>query len=740
MAFKFFRQRQKLVLIIMVFLMIVFLIPSGIRGLFAGRHKVVIGNIGKEEITLNLVRLSEQDLRIIRREQSLAPSPWPWQNVFQIFYTISNEDKLPLTWTLLVHEAKKMGITVSDAQVRAFLKKQKLEGQVYKDELANLSQLGLTEKDLYRAVRHYMMVMATFDSAAVNVPPSLPELKHIFRDLYERINLSMLAFAADDFIADAPEPDEQTIREWFERYKNLLPNHPSNKTDFGFGYRRPDRIDIAWLFIDSDKVYAAIEPSDKQMLSYWRRHKGEIKKLVPIKATTTKPSTQPKSSPTTTATTTPSTKPNNAPRFREVVITRYSEAKPQIYQILKQQGTEIKISELIALLQKRLAKFSKQVNPYPAVVKSMHKPADELLNRRISMMPFTSAKLKTVIDQLGQIARVKIVYPIGKYEKFTIDGEVSIQTSGWKNITLAKALELIGNQIGLPSFKWVCCDGFPDVIFPLEPINLFPISSGRSGLVSFEEIAKDEILGHSYIKSQYPSKPGGDIISIASTAKVFPSRRPNQVPLIEIGADYGLAMYVIDHKRGRLLWRLIDAQPSHTPEQLTADIRREVIRDIKIVHGFKKALKTAKELAAKINKGETTLEKIANSYKKSILNTGFFSRKRFDSAFERIVWSYVPEVGVNVHFIEKAFSLVPDDPDKPATDKPATVVELYRQHKVMLIQRIGYEPAKKEDFDQVGASLVASLTMMTRWREQVFQWFLAENVAKRVGFIPRFAQ
>jgi len=258
MAFKFFRQRQKLVLIIMVFLMVVFLIPSGIRGLFAGRHKVVIGNIGKEKITLNLVRLSEQDLRIIRREQSLAQSSWPWQNVFQIFYTISSEDKLPLTWTLLVHEAKKMGITVSDAQVRAFLKKQKLDGQVYKDELANLSQLGLTEKDLYRAVRHYMMIMATFDSAAVNVPPSLPELKHVFRDLYERINLSMLAFAADDFITDAPEPDEQTIREWFERYKNLLPNHPSNKTDFGFGYRRPDRIDVARLFIDSAKSYAPI--------------------------------------------------------------------------------------------------------------------------------------------------------------------------------------------------------------------------------------------------------------------------------------------------------------------------------------------------------------------------------------------------------------------------------------------------------------------------------------------------
>ena len=639
-----------------------------------------------------------------------------------------------------MHEAKKMGITVSDAQVRAFLKKQKLDGQVYKDELANLNQLGLTEKDLYRAVRHYMMIMATFDSAAVNVPPSLPELKHVFRDLYERIDLSMLAFAADDFIADAPEPDEQTIREWFERYKNLLPNHPSNRTDFGFGYRRPDRIDVAWLFIDSDKVYAAIEPSDKQMLSYWRRHKGEIKKLVPIKAATTKSSTQPKSLPTTTATTTPSTKPNNKPKFREVVITRYSQAKPQIYQILKQQGTEIKISELIALLQKRLTEFSKQANPYPAVVKSMLQPPDKLLNRRISTMPFASADLKTVINQLGEVTGIKIVYPIGKYEKFTIDSDVSIQTSGWKNITLAKALELIGNQIGLPPFKWVCCDGFPEVLFPTEPINLFPISSGRSGLVSFEEIAKDEILGHSYINVKLHGRHGGDIISIASTAKVFSSRRSNRTPLIEIGADYGLAMYVIDHRRGRLLWRLIDAQPSHIPEQLTAEIRREVVRDIKIIHGFKKALKTAKELVEKINKGKTTLEKIANSYKKSLTKTGFFTRKRFDPTFKRIVWSYVPEVGVNVHFIEKAFSLVPDDPDKPATDKPATVVELYRQHKVMLIQRIGYEPVKREVFDQFGASLVASLTMMTRWREQVLQWFLAENVARRVGYIPKFSR
>lgn len=740
MAFAFFRRRQKLVLIIMVFLMVVFLVPTGIRGLFSGRHKTVIGNIGRKGITLGLVKAGKRDLRIIRRELGLMLSRWPGQSMFELFIRINNEDKLPLAWVLLVHEAEQMGITVSDSQVEAFLKQQKLTDQTYQDEIANLNQLGFTERDLHQAISHYLMVMTAFESAAVSVPPSLPELKHVFRDLYERINLAMIAFPAEDFVVDAPEPSEQTIREWFERYKTLLPNHPSNKTDFRFGYRRPDRLDVAWLFIERDKVYAAIEPSDKQMISYWRQHKGELKKLVPIKTTATRPTGPTTNSSGGTVATTASTTQESKPKFREVIITQYSQAKPQIRKILKQQFTEVKMGELIAVLQKRIRQLAKKGDTYASVVKSMIHTAETPLARRIPAMPFTSAGLKMVIEQLGQITGIKIVYPIGKFSMLSIDGDVSIRTSDWKNITLAEALESIEKQLKLPHIKWVTCEGFTDVIFPRHPVNLVPISSGRTGLVSFETIARDEILGNSYLarKAERFGNPGGDLLSIAATARVFPATNSHHAP-IEIGSDYGQAMYVVGPKQGRLLWRLLAAEPSHTPAQLTAEIRREVIRDIKIAYGFKKALKTARTLKAEIDKTAITLDKVASAKKKTVMKTGFFTRKTFQSATGRISWSYVPGVGVNRYFIEKAFSLAPRNPDEPVGDKPTAVVELYHQHEVMLIQMIGYEPVTKALFDQVGARLVTSLTMLTRWRQQVVNWFFAENVIKRVGYVSRFS-
>lgn len=765
MALGFFRRRQKLVLIVMVLLMVAFLIPSMFQGLGrGGSSKEVIGRIGDKEITMLTRRAAGADLDLLNTSLKLGrfTRPRRGEGAFVAFLEVNAGKDSALTWALLLDEAREMGITVNEDQIDVFFAESGLTDELYQQEVSNLrqSKYGYTEKHLRRAVANYLTVMTAFETAIVKTPASLPELRHTFADMEERIQLAMVAFEADDYTADIPDPLVEQIVPWFNKYKTFIPRHPSNKTEFGFGYRRPNRVDVAYLFIDRDNVSRAVEPSKEQMELYWRRQGGRMKIKVPIPATGTVPSDSRAGKKPTGNTATSSTGPAEPPaestaeppavstaepKFREYVTEKFTEARPYIRQIpkLMNDAFEKRMNVIISRARQAVGSFTDADDAYAAAAAEMIRPADALLqSRKVSALPFKKAALKAVIEELEILSKVKIVYPFGRHDKFSLDEQVVVRIEPWENdITLGEALERIrkdNKKMDLPPIKWVTCAGFDDVnvIFPSEPVNLVPVSAGRTGMVSFNEIRRHEVLGWTGL-SEESGEASQSVLSIAAGAEVFQSSvRKKHESLIKRGDDFDRAMYVFG-RRGRLLWRLVDARVANVPLKLNDEIRKEVVRDIKIFSGFKKARAAAETMKVKVDKKGGTLKEIAEAGKHKVIETKSFSRKTMDRA-GRMYWSYLPEVGQSREFIDTVFRLVPDDPDGPHKDRPTVVAPLYRGHKVMLVQRIGYEPASAMIFEGVGAYYTGKILSNQRLSRTVYVWFNGKNVAARVGYVPEF--
>ncbi len=736
MAFKFFRRRKKTVLIVMMLLMVAFLVPTLFQrcGSGSGRDEV-IGHINEKDVTIRMIRAAEVDLHLLRRSLRLGTGRRTGEGAFGAFLTINREQDAGLAWMLLLHEAGQMGIAIEENQVDAFLAESGLTGEAYQRELANLRESGgYTEKHLRRTVANYLMVTTAFKTTEMNTIPSLPELRHTFGDLQERIQLAMVALPAEDFTADAPEPSEDAVFEQFDRHKHLAAQGPNNKTDFGFGYRLADRLEIAWLFIDEGPVARAVEPLEQQMMDYWDKHKGELKKRIPTRL----PADGGQAPTTSTA---PADTQPTEPKFREVVIESFSQAKPQIRQILMPGAVDARMSEIISLARRTAQRFGDVEQPYSAAAGAMIHPADALLARKVGPLPFAKAPLEAIIEELEDLAKVKIVYPFGKHDKFTLDSKIIVKIKPWGNISLGEALKRIGKQAKCPPIKWATCDGMDGVLFASEPVNLVPISAGRTGMVGFAEVYRHELLGRAGLKSSAgpdAGRPGAQsLLAIAATAEVFQPPGRRHEPLIKPGDDFDRTTYVSGPLRGRLLWRLVRAEADHAPLRLTDEIRKQVVGDLKTVFGFKKALAAAEAMKAELEKSDVDLEKLADNKKLNFSKTAPFARKTMQYQTGRIFWTNVLDVGADKQFIESAFALVPADPDEPGDDKPAAVIPLRRQRKVMLIQRIEYEPVTTAVFDEWGSYIAGMTLVRRRWEWTAAVWFSSQSVAERVNYRPK---
>lgn len=733
MALGFFRRRQKMVLVIMVFLMVAFLIQGGIRGLFEPKpHKEVIGRAGEKNITLAMQWTADADIKILSGWLGMGRGQRPGEGAFVIFQTINAGRQPELAWALLLHEAGQMRIRVAEQEVENFLAASGLSGERYRQLVAQLARQKLGEKDLRRAVANYLTIIEALRAGLVNVPPSMPEVRTAYRDLQERIQLGMVVFRAEDFTAAAAEPTAAQIGEWFTGRKHLLPDVPGNKTPFGFGYRQPDRADVAWLFIDQDRLTEAVKVPERLMREYWLGHKGELTKEVPIPTTATAPAT------TQPAETQP-TQPGEPaePRTRTVPIEKYSEAKPLIRQKLRPQVAEQKLAELIVQAKRLLARHAGARDPYQEAFKALAGEAEPLLGRKVGKLALTSAPLDSIIEQLENITGVSIAFPYGEHEKLTIDRKVVVPLGELKaDATLGQALEKIRLALKLPGrFTWKTLKGLEDAVFLAEPVNLLPVKVGRTGMVDFRQLARQEPLGWA------GSAPGGGdpLMAVVASAEAFQGPERRRTPLIEVGRDFRQAMYVTWPATGRLLWRLMAAQAEHEPTQITPAIRRQVIRDMKMARAFENAHEAARTMQAQVETGKD-LEELAKAAKREFIKTDPFPRKRpvprrgIGGLTIVVVPTSVPQVGANPDFLKQAFALVPADPDDRTDPGPADIVPLRRARKLLLIQRIGYEPPTEDEFDKVGLYLTVPAVMAQRQQAALITWFAFDSIRDRLDF------
>lgn len=731
MAFAFFRRRQKLVIIIMAALMVAFLVG------FQGMQQLVSRGAGKEtlgtgrwgDVLHRDVESANSDIQLLsmmglgRQQQFIGAVP----TGAQFMSLIRNEGMdAALAYALLLDEAESEGLAVvTEDDVDQFFEAIGLTGAQYDRFVIELADRpGQGEELIRSAVARWLTIVTSFGNATVAMAPSEPELLHTFRDLNEEIDLLVGEFRAVDLTEEVTEQlDDERILSQYNEYRTRAEGTLDSPEDFGFGYRRPHRVGISWLFIDREMVERVARPTRAEVLEYWRENRDEFVEQVPAEG-------EDESQPVT--------------RLME-----FAESEPLIIEKLAPEIADRKTEDLLARADRMLQQIpmDAETNRYLQVRRRMVQPADSTLQRRLTVR-IVREPLREVMDKIAMAADLDaICYPWGDMGDVSIDPEVEItlpveQTS---DATLGDVLELITAQLldeesdprdaaNGPRLNWVHCAELETALFVFGgELETFPIEAGRTELLSINELLSDPVLGNAYTSQER----GEGLWNRAFDVQAF--RQAEGGTMSE--GDIGPRMFVRGPRTGRLLWRLTQVSPAHDSPQaevvadIPADLLENVRRDLKLVAAMRIARQRADDVLADLSEGGE-LEQMLRQSDARVFQTGMFSRKTYGLQWRGIPQMRVGNPDVMRYMVNQAFELAPDEPSADAAaDEPSEpkLLELPPRRSVSVLHRVGYSPASQAEFEQVRAQL-ALMLMRNRFFTASIEWFDSDNVIRRTEF------
>jgi hypothetical protein len=176
---------------------------------------------------------------------------------------------------LLDKEADDMGITVSDAAVSDYISKvteRKLSQAQYLDVL---KQLHLTEGQLYDAIRAELRARLAMEMLIPRATPTPEQYWDDYRKLQVTQTLDIAAVPVTDFLAEAPQPTDEEIRQYYDAWKNIVSPAPGMP-----GMFQPRRVRIEFLeadYAEIEKQVAAKPITDAEVKKYYDEHRQEYR-------------------------------------------------------------------------------------------------------------------------------------------------------------------------------------------------------------------------------------------------------------------------------------------------------------------------------------------------------------------------------------------------------------------------------------------------------------------------------
>ncbi|MCD4823451.1 MAG: hypothetical protein K8S55_02500 [Phycisphaerae bacterium] len=771
LSLKFFRKRQKMIFVIMVVLMISFLVGfQGINMLFnPDRGKTVIGTARDFELTGNALQSGRADVELLR---IFWPGFGKHSAMAYAFGCLSGgssgevgERDVPLAYALLVRQAEKDGVTVTDAEVDQLInrfKQTKSPWFDYDKIAGDLRQdRQITEKKLRSLFSRWLMVFKNYNASMAVIPPSNQELKTLFRDVDEKMQLRAVILPAKDFLKEIKTPTDKQIDETFEKYKARLADSFDGVEKFTFGYQHPPRVALDYVFVNYTAVAMSAKPAKEEIEDYINQHEGEdiFVKKVPVE-TPKKDKTKDDKKPDKKDEKKPDKKAEKeAPVPTRSVPMSYSEKVAVAVEKLQPAAAREKYQDIFGRIEQMVRKLDEQhvgkkaadlPNVYQQVAEKLTISADVLLKRKITAVGIKDKPLNEAIKDLAVLVDPQlavICYPYGKHGEIDIDPKMKVTLLA-RNITLAEALEKITAQVrkkvpAMPKLEWACFDGIDEVIFPVTGIRFFPVTAGGTPLESAKEISEHKLLGNCALFDQsYRQRP----ISLAQIAMQVKPIVPNSK--LEVGKEGPVLMAYAGGGSGQLIWRFREAKKVQTPEAMTKKIREQVIKDWKFAQAFQLATAKAETLKkpADLDAYVKNVKNVTNvkKGKNEPIKTGLFARKMRNvyggGAFQPTkLWSMeFKNPAVDSYVIDEMFEkLTPKNLDAAYLKESAAlaVLPLKAEGCVVVAQRINFIPALAMKFELEKKMLIESLQRQ-QYQQAVIGWFSLGDIVKRTGFKP----
>ncbi|GEM_PF-6577297 len=276
------KHSRKLLAIATAALMVAFLLPN--RN--TSNRDDVIAHIAGKKVYRSQMQQAQYEWHLLMRKiydaesrQAIAVHELPEQVAAQI-------EEHPDLFLMLRTEALNSGVYISDERLL------EMRGRIA------LADMDMNQRDAQGAVdealRGLLMVKEAFSRVASAVRVSQPLRDHEIANRLQQIKMSAVAFAAADYMAQAPAPTADEVKQQFEKYKDIDPGtiRPTEANPFAFGYRFPDRAQIQYLMVPEEQVRKVVVASQTAQRwsvdaqKYYLQHQGEF-------ATTTQPAADP---------------------------------------------------------------------------------------------------------------------------------------------------------------------------------------------------------------------------------------------------------------------------------------------------------------------------------------------------------------------------------------------------------------------------------------------------------------
>ena len=712
MAFRFFRRRQKTVIIIMVVLMVSFLVGfQGLNSLMRpSRSGRVIAQLRNgHKIKNRDIRLALSDVEIISSDPRLVSS------ALKRILADGRGLAAAETYAILLAEASDVTL-VRQEEVDAYLDDREVTGVPYAELISRLRARGIPEKELRAALARQLLVHKSFFQALVDTPLSEPRLRRRFVDITEKVTLRVVKIPAEPFLADVPEPAAEAVQQQFARYQNTLAGEDQSADAFAFGYKRPNRVDVQYLFVRRDLVERVMRIPAEQAREYFIDHQHDedfLEQLGPIE------------------------KDEDGETPDLIAPVRFSDVREAIVRKLRQDAVRAKLNDILSTTEQHLWATSRHDGSagasYEQALAKMTLPAEAALSRRLATVRIDRKPLGEALATLAEAANLAAIsFPYGTQDGRAVDAQTRVKLRK-KDITLGEALAAICKQLKWPELTWARCTAFTganDVLFAVGPARSLPFEVGQTGLLAKGQVARHPVLGRALTGGNRPAL----LAQLAFQKDVF-----SEVAR-ETSAVYRPRMRVVGDEGGTLLWRIVEARPSEMPQTMTDDIAQEVIGDLKSVQ----AMALAEEAGAKLldRAAKRSLEKAAKS--------ADFDSSETDPLVRRTLLGGRPQSnplpGVRLSaasfdkFMTAGFDLIDkrelldDESDKaPAV---MAVVSLPLERTVCVIELLAHEPATADEY-RLARSELLGILRYEHMRRAFTAWFSREAVIERTGFRPR---
>jgi peptidyl-prolyl cis-trans isomerase D len=227
--------------------------------------------VGSDKVTIAEVQRAHQNLTNMYRQ--IYGDQFPPEMEKQLYMQALQQ---AVTQKILLAEARRLGLTVSDVEVRDRI----LEIPAFKDDKGSFigeqtyaevlqQQLHTTPADFEREVRDEVLMKKLTDALSANLYVGEDEIQRAYRDQVERAKIRYVLLPRARF-----ESQVQVTPAEVEAYFKA---HTQE-------FRLPEQRDLGYLLVNGAALAAQAQVSDGEMRAYYDAHKAEFAQEEQVKA------------------------------------------------------------------------------------------------------------------------------------------------------------------------------------------------------------------------------------------------------------------------------------------------------------------------------------------------------------------------------------------------------------------------------------------------------------------------